>query len=62
MEKYFCIFSDLGTIRKDFYFKTKEDYMSFLLSNKKEIIWQEKVREIEREFRRTNSGTASGSR
>jgi len=39
MEKYFCIFSELGTVRKDFEFKTTDEYFTFILANKTSIVW-----------------------
>lgn len=43
MERYFCIFSELGTIRKDFKFNTPEDYFTFILANKNAIVWSKLI-------------------
>lgn len=39
MEKYFCIFSEVGTVRTDFRFANTDDYFSFVLANKNTLLW-----------------------
>ena len=43
MDKYFCIFSESGTIKSDFMFGNEEDYFSFILANKSVINWSKLI-------------------